>query len=87
MPERYDNTIRKRFLRSKKTIKATLSNTTRIGLIVCIEDPKEAPGVNHAHIENTEAKETTIADIITTGHPVGSNATSTINLDASQVSI
>ena len=60
---------------------------TRIGPIVCIEDPKEAPGIDHAHIEDTEAEETTVADIITTSHPVGSNTTSTINLDASQVSI
>ena len=48
-----------------------------------MEDPKEASGVDHAHIEDTEAEETTIVDIITTSHPVGSNATSVINLDAS----
>ena len=82
MPERHDNTIRKRFLRSK-TIKAIPSSTTRIGLTVRIEDPKEASGINRAHIEDTEAEETTIADIITTNHPIGSNATSVINLDAS----
>ena len=60
---------------------------TRIGLIIYIEDPEEAPGVDHAHIEDTEAEETTIADIITTSHPVRSNTTSVINLDASQVNI
>ena len=60
---------------------------TRIGLIIYIEDPKEAPNINYAHIEDIEVEETTIADIITTGHPVGSNAISIINLDASQVSI
>ena len=81
MPERHDNTIRKQFLRSK-TIKAIPSSITRIGLIIYIEDPEEASGVNHAHIEDTEAKETTIADIITTSHPVRSNAISVINLDA-----
>ena len=59
---------------------------TRIGPTVCMEDPEEAPGVDHAHIEDTEVEETTIADIITTGHPVGSNAISIISLDASQVS-
>ena len=48
MPKRYNNTIHKLFLRSKKTIKATLSNITRIGLIIYIEDPKEAFSVNHA---------------------------------------
>ena len=86
MPKRYDNTIHKQFLRSK-TIKAILSSTTRIRLIVYMEDPKEVSGVDHAHIEDTEAEETTIADITTTSYPVGSNATSVINLDTSQVSI
>ena len=32
--KRYDNTIYKRFLKSKKTIKVTLSSTTRIRLII-----------------------------------------------------
>ena len=82
MPERYDNTICKQFLRSKKTIKVILSSITRIRLIICIEDPEEAPSVDHAHIENTEAEETTIADIITTSHPIRSNATFIINLYA-----
>ena len=82
VPERHDNTICKRFFRSK-TIKVILSSTTRIGLTVCMEDPEEAPGVDHAHMEDTEAEETTVADIATTGHPVGSNAISVISLDAS----
>ena len=60
---------------------------TRIRLIIYIEDPKEAPSIDYAHVENTKAEETTMADIITTSHPVGSNATSAINLDTSQVSI
>ena len=55
---------------------------TRIGLIIYIEDPKEAFSMNYAHIENTKAEETTIADIITTSHPIGSNTTSIINLNA-----
>ena len=83
MLERYNNTIHKRFLRSKKTIKVTLSSITRIGLIIYIEDPKEASSVDHAHIKDTEAEETTMADIITTSHPIRSNAISVINLDAS----
>ena len=83
MPKRYDNIIRKLFLRSKKTIKATLSSMTRIRLIIYMEDPKEAPGVDHAHIEDTEVEETTVVDITTTSHFVGSNAISVINLDAS----
>ena len=87
MPKRYNNIIYKRFLRSKKTIKVTLSSMTRIGLIIHIKDPEEALSVNHAHIENTKAEKTTIADIITTSHPVKSNTISIINLDASQVSI
>ena len=80
MPERHDNTIRKLFLRSK-IIKAILSSITRIRPIVRIEDPEEAPGVDHVHIEDTEAEETTVADIATTGHPVRSDAMSAINLD------
>ena len=87
MLKRYNNTIRKQFLRSKKTIKVTLSSMTRIRLIIYIEDPKEAPSIDYAHIKDTKAEETTIADIITTSYPVRSNAISVINLDASQVSI
>ena len=83
MPKRYDNTIHKRFLKSKKIIKATLNSMTRIRLIIYMEDPEEVPGVDYAHVEDTEVEETTIADIITTGHPVRSNITSVINLDAS----
>ena len=84
MPKRYNNTILKLFLRSKKTIKATLNSITRIRLIVCIEDPKEAPGIDYVHIEeDTEVEETAIADIITTTHSIRSNAISAINLDTS----
>ena len=82
MLKRYNNTIYKQFLRSKKTIKAILSSITRIGLIIYIEDPKEALSIDYTYIEDTEAEETTIVDIITTSHPVGSNAISIINLDA-----
>ena len=60
---------------------------TRIRLIIYMEDPKEALSVDHTHIKNTEVEETTIVDIITTNHPIRSNATSIINLDAGQVSI
>ena len=87
MLKRYNNIIRKRFLRSKKTIKVTLSSITRIGLIICIKDPKEASSVNHAYIEDIEVEETTMADIITISHSVKSNAISIINLDTSQASI
>jgi hypothetical protein len=83
MPKRHDNTIYKLSLRSKKIIKATLNSITRIGLIVYIEDPKEAPGVNYIHIEDIKVKETTIVDIITTIYPIKSNTIFTINLDAS----
>ena len=87
MPKRYNNTIYKQFLKSKKTIKVTLSSITRIGLIIYIEDPKEAFSVDYTYIEDTKAEKTTIVDIITTSHPIRSNITSEINLDASQVSI
>ena len=88
MPERYDSIIHKLLLKGKKTIKTILSSITRIGLIVCMEDSKEAPGVDHVYVEeDTEVEETTVADIVTTGHPVGNNAIFAINLDASQASI
>ena len=60
---------------------------TRIRPIIHIEDFKEAFSVDYAHIEDTEAEETTIADIATTSHPVGNNATSMINLNTNQVNI
>ena len=50
-----------------------------------MEDPKEAPGVNYAHVKDIKAEETTVADIATTNHPVRSNAISVISLDANQV--
>ena len=82
MPKRYNNIIRKRFFRSKKTIKVTLNSITRIGLIIYIKDPKEALSINYTHIKDTKVEETTIADIITTSHPIRSNIISIINLDA-----
>ena len=54
---------------------------TRIKLTVCMEDPKEASSVDYAYVEDTEAEETTMADITTTSHPVGSNTISVISLD------
>ena len=87
MPKRYNNIIHKQSLRSKKTIKIILSSITRIKLIIYIKDPKEAPGVDYAYIEDTKAEETTIVDIVTTSHPIRSNTTSVINLDTSQVNI
>ena len=49
-----------------------------------MKDPEEAPSVDHVYIEeDTEVEETTMADITTTTHPVRSDATSIINLDAS----
>jgi hypothetical protein len=84
VPKRYNNTIYKLSLGIKKTIKAILSSITRIGLIVCIEDPKEAPGVDYVYIkEDTKVEETTIADIATTIYFVRSDAISVINLDTS----
>ena len=80
IPKRHNNTIHKQFLRSKKTIKVILSSITRIRLIIYIKDPEEAPSVDHVYIEeDTEGEETTIADIITTGHPVRSDTISAIN--------
>ena len=84
MLKRYDNIIiYKLFFRSKKIIKVILSSITRIELIIYIEDPKEAFGVDYAYIKNTKVEETTIVDIVTTSHSVGSNAISIINLDTS----
>ena len=88
MPKKHNNIIHKLSLRIKKTIKAILSSTTRIGLIIYIEDPKEAFSINHVHIKkDTKVEETTMADITTTTHPVKSNVTSAINLNAGQASI
>ena len=83
MPKRYNNTIHKLFLRSKKTIKVTLSSIIRIGLIIYIEDPEEVFSINYAHIEDTKVEETTMVDIITTNYPIGSNIIFIINLDTS----
>ena len=84
MPKRYDNTIYKLFLKRKKIIKIILSSITRIRLIIYVEDPKEAPSVDHIYIEeDTVVEKTTIVDIVTTSHPIRSNAISIINLDAS----
>ena len=79
MLKRYNNTIYKRFLKSKKIIKVTPSSITRIGPIIYIEDPEEAPSVDYVYIEeDTKAEETTVADIATTSHP-RSDAMSAIN--------
>ena len=84
MPKRYNNTIYKLFFKGKKIIKIILSSITRIWLIKCIKDPKEASSINHVYIEeDTVVKETTIVDITTTSHPVRNNAISVINMDAS----
>ena len=84
MPKRYDNTIRKLSLGIKKIIKVILSSITRIRLIIRIEDPKEAPSVDYIYIEeDTKVEKTTMADIITTTHPIRSDTTFIINLDAS----
>ena len=80
MLKRHDNTIYKLSLGIKKTIKAILSSITRIGLIICIKDSKEAPSIDYIYIEeDTKVEEITIVDIITTGHPVRSNTISIIN--------
>jgi hypothetical protein len=84
VPKRYDNTIYKLSLRSKKTIKAILSSTTRIGPIIYMEDPEEAPSVDYVYIEeDTKVEETTVVDITTTTYPIRSDAISIINLDTS----
>ena len=67
-------------LRNKNIIKAILSSITRIRLIIRIEDPKKAFGVNYIYIkENTKIEEITIADIIITSYPIKSDTISTIN--------
>ena len=84
MPKRYDNIIRKLSLGIKKIIKVIPSSTTRIGPIIRIEDPKEAPSGDYVYIEeDTKVEETTVTDIITTTYPIRSNTTSIINLNTS----
>ena len=68
MPKRYDNIIHKLFLRSKRITKVTLSSITIIGLIIYIKDLEEISGVDYAYVKDIEAEETTMVDIITTGH-------------------
>ena len=85
--KRHKYIIYKLFLRNKKTIKVILSSITIIKLFIYIKDPKEALGVDHAYIKNTEAEKTTIVDIVTTNHPIGNNIISVINLDTSQINI
>ena len=82
MPKRYNNIIYKLFFKSKKTIKATLNSITRIRPIIYIKDLREAFGINYIYTEeDIKVKKTTIANIITTSHPIKSNAISVINLD------
>ena len=82
--KRYNNTIYKRFLKSKKTIKVILSNITRIRLIIYIEDPKEAFSVNYVYIKkDTKVKEITVVDIVIIGYPIRSNIIFIINRDTS----
>jgi hypothetical protein len=84
VPKRHDNIIYKLSLRIKKIIKVILSRITRIRLIIRLEDPKEAPSVDYVYIEeDTKVEETTIADIVTTTHPIRSDTISIINLDTS----
>jgi hypothetical protein len=88
VPKRHNNTIYKLSLGIKKIIKAIPSSITRIRPIIYIKDLKKAPGVDYIHIEeDTKVEETTVADIVTTTYFIRSDATSVINLDASQVSI
>ena len=78
--KKYNNIIYKRFLKSKKTIKAILSSTTRIKLIIYIKDPKEASSVDYIYVKkDTKVEETTIADITTTSHSIRSDTISAIN--------
>ena len=57
---------------------------TKVGLIIYIEDPKEALGVDHAYIEkDIKVDKTTVADIVTTNYPVKNNAIFIINLNTS----
>ena len=86
--KRHGNIIHELFFRSKRTTKVTPSSITIIGLVIHIKDPEEASSVNHIYIEeDTEIEKTTMADIITTTHLIGSNTISIINLNTSQVSI
>ena len=62
MPKRHDNTIRKRFLKSKRIIKVTLNSMTRIGLIICIGpqsrtlQPVRGEGYEPAHKSRANAE-------------------------------
>jgi hypothetical protein len=88
MPKRHDNAIYRLSLRSKEKIKVILSSTTRIGLIVYIKDSKKASSVDYIYIEeDTEVKEITIVDIVTTTYSIRSDIIFIINLNANQARI
>ena len=83
MLKKYNNTIYKLLLRSKKIIKVILNSLTRIGLIIYIKDSKEAFSIDYIYIKkNTKIKKTTKADIATTSYPIKNDTISVINLDA-----
>jgi predicted transcriptional regulator len=81
MPKRHNNIIYKLFLRNKIII-VILSNMTRTGLIIHMEDPEKAPGVDYIYREDTEVEETIMANIATTTHFIRSNVISIISLNA-----
>ena len=83
MPKRHNNTIYKRFLKSKKMIKVIPSSITRIRLIIYMEDPKKAFSVDYIYIKDTKVEEITKLDIATTSHFIRSDITSIINLNTS----
>jgi phage terminase large subunit GpA-like protein len=88
MPKRHNNIIYKLSLEIKKIIKVIPSSTTRIRLIIYIEDSEETFSINHIYIKkDTKVEETTVIDIITTTYPIRSDVIFIINLDTSQVSI
>ena len=65
-------------------IKVTLSNITKIGLIVCIKDFKEALSVDYIYIkEDTKVEEITVMDIVIISYPIRSNTIFIINFDTS----
>ena len=67
-------------LKNKEIIKAILSSITKIRLIIYIEDPEKASGINYIYIKkDTKIEKTTIVDIATTSNPIKSDTISAIN--------
>ena len=84
MSKKYNNIIRKLFLKSKKTFNIMLSSITKIGLIKYIKNSKKTFSMNYIYIKkDTKVEKTIIVDITITSYFIRNNIISAMNLDIS----